>query len=95
MPTAHGSLAYHKARGYTLTIFCEEPGARGDIPCRHSACADWDVLIAKFGPDFVIPDRYAEFIRGLRCGKCGGKRLSLILHQPEAARQGDGKAHVW
>ena len=92
--SVHGSLLHDKERGYTLTVFCDEQPP-GENPCGHSAVADWDALIARFGPDFIIPRAYGEFIAGLRCGKCGGKRLSLSLRPPAEAVAGDRQPHVW
>jgi len=76
----HYSLAYLKADGATLRLYCEEPPKPGEDPCRHAADGDWDTLIAKFGADFVIPDNHAHFISKLRCAKCGGKTVSITLH---------------
>jgi hypothetical protein len=91
----HGSLAYHKQRGYTLTIHCQEPNKPGENPCRHASQADWDQLIAAFGPDFCIPDNYDKFMSRLRCSACHSKKVGLILQPPDSSRLGDGKSHVW
>jgi hypothetical protein len=91
----HGSLAYQKQAGYSLNINCQEPGKRGENPCRHSSVADWDNLIEAFGPDFRIPPNYDHFISRLRCSKCGSKRVGLILTPPESSRLGNGHSYVW
>ena len=86
----HYSLAYLKAKGETITAYCEAQPAPGGIPCRHSERLDWDKLIAAFGPDFVIPDAYETFISRLKCSRCGSRRVSIILTPREGIGQTTG-----
>jgi len=43
---------------------------------------DLDKLIEALGPDFVIPHQYDYFISRLRCSKCGGRKIGVIIRAP-------------
>lgn len=82
----HFSLAYTKAEGYRLTAFCQTQPPRGEIPCRHSQELDWDKLIEVFGEDFVIPKERPRFLAALKCSKCGGRDVEIIMTPPSGYR---------
>ena len=58
---------------YTLTVYC------GDQGCRHSAKLDLQTLAERLGMDFVTVGDPNPLVARLRCGRCKGKNLSLIM----------------
>ncbi|APH74085.1 hypothetical protein BSQ44_23990 [Aquibium oceanicum] len=60
--------------GYSLGAGCNKP------QCFHFGRIDLGVLKAKLGPEHstMAPD----LVPKLRCRKCGGKDVGLILHPP-------------
>lgn len=61
------------ADNYSVTAHCNDPA------CRHSAKLDLVKLSEALGPDFVIVGDPNPLIPRLKCAKCGGKDLGLIL----------------
>jgi hypothetical protein len=82
----HGSLAWHKAEGFRIHATCND--MVNGIPCNHSAVLDWDVLIAELGPDFIIVRDRDKFLRRLRCSKCGGRDMGIVLSPGTGYRAG-------
>lgn len=90
----HGSLAHSKANGERIWIHCET-WAPGTV-CNHSAQLDWDDLINRFGPDFIIPKARSYFLSQFHCSKCGGKDLGLIVLPSKGSEKGGGAGPtVW
>lgn len=65
-----GALIDH---GFRLSIHCENQF------CRHNALLDLVALAERFGRDFVTIGRPNPLTARMRCSKCGGKDLGLIL----------------
>lgn len=69
----HFSLAYLKANGYKVSVFCANV---------HGAQIDLDKAIERFGPDFRIVDNRAEFLASFRCKTCGQPAHDINLAPP-------------
>lgn len=65
--------------GYTLGAACNR------TQCFHFGRLDLAMLKARLGPGHstMAPD----LVPKLRCAKCGGKDVGLILHPPERGRE--------
>jgi hypothetical protein len=56
-----------------ITVHCNADG------CRHSAKLDLQAIGGRLGFDFLAIGDPQPLVPKLRCGKCGGKDLGLIL----------------
>jgi hypothetical protein len=65
-----GDLIDH---GFRLSIHCENQF------CRHYTSLDLHALAERFGRDFVTIGKPNPLTARMRCSKCGGKDLGLIL----------------
>ena len=65
-----GALIDH---GFHLSIHCENQF------CRHYTRLDLYALAEKFGRNFVAIGKPTPLTARMRCSKCGGKDLGLIL----------------
>lgn len=70
MTPAHWSLAYFKAEGESITVYC---------PQGHGAEVDIDEAIRVFGPDFELVKERPRFLRKFVCKQCGQRAIELIL----------------
>lgn len=60
--------------------------------CNHSAPLDIQKLADRFGWDFDIVARRAEFLAAFRCSKCGSKEIGIILSPVNTSGGGDWRA---
>jgi hypothetical protein len=84
-PRTISTLRQLKDDGYEVTAHC---GA--SVDCRHSAKLDLDLLIEKLGGDFVTVGDPNPLAARLRCEKCGGRSITLILSPPATPSPGAG-----
>ena len=61
-------------RGYSVTAHCHS--------CRHSSVLDLARLAERLGRGFVAVGDPNPLVRLLRCQKCQGKSLGLIISPP-------------
>lgn len=57
--------------GFVTTAYCH------NSRCRHHAELDWLALRDKLGPDHS--SMHDDIVPKLKCSKCGGKALGLIM----------------
>ena len=62
------------ADDFTVWVHCENQF------CRHRAGIDLHALADRLGSDFIAIGKPNPLVAKLRCSKCGGKDLGLILH---------------
>lgn len=62
--------------GYSVSAHCNDPF------CRHSVELDLPALAERLGLDFVTVGDPNPLAAKLRCAKCGGKDIGLILSAP-------------
>lgn len=74
-----GALIEH---GFRLSIHCDNQF------CRHSAKLDLEALADRFGRDFVAIGNPNPLTARMRCSRCGGKDLGLILSPGTGYDQG-------
>jgi hypothetical protein len=84
-PRTISTLGDLKADHYELTGHC---GA--SVECRHSSKLDLDALIDRLGADFVSFGDPNPLAARLRCEKCGGRSITLILSPPSTPSPGAG-----
>lgn len=65
-----GALIDH---GFRISIHC------GNQFCRHYTRLDLHALAERFGRDFLVIGKPNPLTARMRCSKCGGKDLGLIL----------------
>lgn len=70
--------------GYAVTVHCSAPD------CQHQGPLDLVAAAARLGDDFVTVGDPNPLVARLRCSKCGGKDLSLIVSPPSAPGTGHG-----
>lgn len=85
MPTIDtlGALIGH---GFRLSIHCENQF------CRHYARLDLNALAERFGREFVAIGKPNPLTARMRCSKCGGKDLGLILQPVTGYTDGPANA---
>lgn len=75
-PQAINTLGVLLAEGYSLTAHCDQDG------CRHADDLDLAMLADRLGRDFVVIGDPNPLAARLKCARCGGKRIGLVLSPP-------------
>lgn len=79
------TLGALKAGRYEITAYCV-----AGVECRHSTKLDLDALIKLLGAGFVTVGDPNPLAARLRCEKCGGRSITLILSPPSTPSPGAG-----
>ena len=85
------------ANGWTFQRLIDEkmkvPACCHHAPCNHHHVLDLAKLRDRFGPD--APAIEWDIRPKLRCGKCGGKAVSVgLIYSPDTSPNGYGKARM-
>jgi hypothetical protein len=76
------TLATIKANNLSLEAYCQTEG------CKNFFVFDLDQLIARAGPDYIVP----EVIPGMVCTECGGELKTALAMMPPAGKDETSRA---